>query len=175
MVRIKFGDVIYVDRNCGIFGYKHFGIYSGNKNVIHYTKGSNNEFDGIIRETPFERFLGNDSSCHVCHFDDEGNRNSTEKTFLPQSFGIQSAAPNLTALLAVTVAKGLYDSIFAEKGKLYSAQETVERARSCIGKRGYNLLLHNCEHFAIWCKTGVEKSEQVEDIIKLVAMTAIKI
>lgn len=30
-----------------------------------------------------------------------------------------------------------------------------------IGKGEYNLFDHNCEHFAIWCKTGLIESIQV--------------
>ena len=42
----------------------------------------------------------------------------------------------------------------------YGPRKTVQRARSKIGKGGYNLLTHNCEHFAIYCKTGLEESTQ---------------
>ena len=43
---------------------------------------------------------------------------------------------------------------------LYSARETVARAKSCLGEAGYELLGNNCEHFALWCKTGVKTSRQ---------------
>lgn len=42
----------------------------------------------------------------------------------------------------------------------YGPRKTVQRARSMIGKGDYNLFNHNCEHFAIWCKTGHLKSTQ---------------
>ncbi|GHU14335.1 hypothetical protein FACS1894161_4930 [Spirochaetia bacterium] len=45
----------------------------------------------------------------------------------------------------------------------YSGAETLRRARSQIGKRDFNLLFNNCEHFAMWCKTGKRHSNQVED------------
>ena len=44
----------------------------------------------------------------------------------------------------------------------YSAGETIRRARSRIGEKRYNLLFNNCEHFALWCKYGTNKSYQVE-------------
>ena len=47
---------------------------------------------------------------------------------------------------------------------LYSAKETVARAKSCLGKAGYELLGNNCEHFALWCKTGVKTSHQVNAV-----------
>ena len=49
---------------------------------------------------------------------------------------------------------------------LYSAKETVERAKSRIGETQYNLAFNNCEHFALWCKTGLKESSQVEDLWK---------
>lgn len=55
-------------------------------------------------------------------------------------------------------------SIFQDSdvaASFYGPRETVQRARSEIGKGGYNLLTHNCEHFAIWCKTDLNKSTQL--------------
>lgn len=43
----------------------------------------------------------------------------------------------------------------------YGSRKTVQRARSMIGKGDYNLFNHNCEHFAIWCKTGLNESTQL--------------
>lgn len=40
----------------------------------------------------------------------------------------------------------------------------VARARASVGRTGYHLFLNNCEHFATWCKTGHESSEQVNDL-----------
>ena len=45
-----------------------------------------------------------------------------------------------------------------------SADETLRRARSLIGKKGYNLLTFNCDHFATWCKTGEYRSIQVDEV-----------
>ena len=50
----------------------------------------------------------------------------------------------------------------------FSRQEIVERARSQIGAKSYNLVFSNCEHFARWCKTGVFESEQVYAAIDVV-------
>lgn len=47
---------------------------------------------------------------------------------------------------------------------LYSAKETVARAKSCLGKKGYELFGNNCEHFALWCKVGVKTSRQVNSL-----------
>ena len=42
------------------------------------------------------------------------------------------------------------------------ARVVVDRARSCLGEGGYDLVHNNCEHFATWCKTGRAHSTQVE-------------
>ena len=49
----------------------------------------------------------------------------------------------------------------------YIPDVVVERAKSRLGERKYNLLFNNCEHFASWCKTGVSESQQVKDFIPL--------
>ena len=54
------------------------------------------------------------------------------------------------------------------KFKIYSPEETVKRARSKIGERKFFLQGNNCEHFAIWCKTGVRQSYQVNLVLKAV-------
>ena len=43
----------------------------------------------------------------------------------------------------------------------YGPRKTVQRARAMIGKGDYDLFEHNCEHFAIWCKTGLLESTQL--------------
>ena len=55
-------------------------------------------------------------------------------------------------------------SIFQDSdvtASFYGPRKTVQRARSMIGKGDYNLFDHNCEHFAIWCKTGLLESTQL--------------
>ena len=54
------------------------------------------------------------------------------------------------------------------KYHLYSPKETVERARSRIGEANYDLATNNCEHFAIWCKTGISESHQVNNVLDLI-------
>ena len=54
-------------------------------------------------------------------------------------------------------------SIFQDSdvaASFYGPRKTVQRARLMIGKGDYDLFDHNCEHFAIWCKTGRLKSTQ---------------
>ena len=46
------------------------------------------------------------------------------------------------------------------KYKLYSPEETACRAESRIGTDGYE----TSEHFAVWCKTGIAESHELESI-----------
>lgn len=48
----------------------------------------------------------------------------------------------------------------------YNGEQTVERARSRLGETEYNLIFNNCEHFAVWCKTGISDSSQVNNVLK---------
>jgi hypothetical protein len=43
----------------------------------------------------------------------------------------------------------------------YIPEVVIQRAESRLGEQQYNLLRNNCEHFATWCKTGRNESEQL--------------
>jgi len=45
------------------------------------------------------------------------------------------------------------------------ADTVIKRARSRVGEAGYHLFENNCEHFAVWCKTGKSQSTQVDDFV----------
>lgn len=141
----RYGDVISVDRTF----YDHFGVYSGNNRVIHYVKvGSLCE--GEIQETSADRFLDGDDAITIHHF--------------------PTTKAGLLALLKLKNNQGsslakIFDADHVAQYKLYSPGETVQRARSKIGTGDYSIFGHNCEHFAIWCKTGVEQSKQVDNTL----------
>ncbi len=48
----------------------------------------------------------------------------------------------------------------------FVADQVVQRAESRIGETGYHLLGNNCEHFAVWCKTGAQHSGQAEAVVE---------
>ena len=48
---------------------------------------------------------------------------------------------------------------------LYSPEQIITYARSCIGDKGYNLVFNNCEHFANVCTLGRFRSQQVERVL----------
>jgi len=57
--------------------------------------------------------------------------------------------------------------------KCLPPEESIRRAYSRLGENTYNLILNNCEHFAIWCKIGEHCSPQV-DLVKEIAVAVCK-
>jgi hypothetical protein len=53
--------------------------------------------------------------------------------------------------------------------RVFSPEETLERALSRLGEASYNLFSNNCEHFVLWCKTGYGESEQAEKLRRVLA------
>ncbi len=138
------GDILGVKRSGGL--YEHYAVYIGNNEIIHYS-GHEDDFSEkpTIRKAPIKDFFNNANKFFVLDF--------------PQEYGtpvkIHSTVPaNIS---------------FSEKKAidyhLYSPEETVLRAKSRIGEDKYSLIFNNCEHFAIWCKTGISESHQINRII----------
>ena len=146
------GDVIRVNRGL----YSHYGVYVKDLNhVIHYTGATGPaDFNGIVRETSLNEFLNGAESFNVCKFPE--NPSELVKK-LPVNKG-----GRIFQLWQVIKAARLKDY------HLYSGEETIKRARSKLGEGGYNLAFNNCEHFAVWCKTGVKDSSQVDNILDII-------
>ena len=49
--------------------------------------------------------------------------------------------------------------------RVFSHEESVERAQTRLGEDWYNVLLNNCEHFVTWCIYGLPNSRQVNNLI----------
>lgn len=54
-------------------------------------------------------------------------------------------------------------------------EKTVARAIELVGRRGYDLLFDNCEHFAVWCACGVSSSRQVHVACERVGSAGVKV
>ena len=52
-----------------------------------------------------------------------------------------------------------------EKKKVRDPQEIVNYAYSCLGRKGYNIVTNNCEHFSNECAFGEAVSEQVNNVM----------
>ncbi len=150
---IKPGDVLGVSRN-GL--YEHYAIYMGEGRVIHYC-GETRDFGGkvTIHEAPFSDFIKDSDTFFVVWFDD-GRPVKIQKS---TSFLFNSGVD-------------FYNGTFQRKKRnVYSLEETMKRAKSRIGEADYNLATNNCEHFAMWCKTGVAESSQVSHILNYAIMS----
>jgi len=55
-----------------------------------------------------------------------------------------------------------------------SRQEIVQKARSRVLEKEYDLIFNNCEHFVNWCIYNVNESKQVGAVGKTIVATAIK-
>jgi hypothetical protein len=139
---LKPGDVIGVSREL----YDHIGIYIGDNKVIHY-KPLTSELDGdsIIMETHIEVFLKGNMNFFTINF----NR------FNEAISDVQSFAHFFESLTFIEFSK-----LVKSEYILYSPEETILRAKSMIGRQDYDLLFNNCEHFAMWCKTGINDCNQ---------------
>ena len=145
------GDIIGVDRGM----YQHYGIYAGEDRVIHYTAETSDldPDNAEIQETSLERFLREDTEYFVL---ETGAPSGNLLDIL-----LSSALSNVTA----TGMRNVRDA--DDVPQPFSPEETLERARSRMGERKYNLFTNNCEHFAVWCKTGISESRQVRQWVTL--------
>lgn len=55
--------------------------------------------------------------------------------------------------------------------RLYSHEESADRACSRLGEDWYDILLNNCEHFVTWCILGVHHSHQINRLISAAEIT----
>jgi hypothetical protein len=58
---------------------------------------------------------------------------------------------------------------YDESIEVLEPEEVVRRALSRRGETGYNVLGNNCEHFAVFCKTGYHQSPQVQSALDFIA------
>lgn len=139
------GDIIGVDRGM----YQHYGIYAGDDSVIHYTADTSDldPENAEIQETSLERFLRDATEYFILEPDEPSD-------------GLLDTL--LVSVLGNTKEKGKHNKRDEnETPEAFTPDETLERARSRMGERSYNLLTNNCEHFVVWCKTGISDSRQV--------------
>lgn len=181
--KIKRGDVIAVDRMGKTKLYQHFGVYVGNEQVIHFNgdEKSSNLVDKIpfIHRSSMDEFMSNSKDVYVLDFDEFNNESWQFKGVLPKgnSFDISSITDAsifidierlgiaVSPIFTKTLVFGIYEIINSQEYHIFSPEETVARAESKLGCKKYNLFFNNCEHFAIWCKTGLHISEQINKLL----------
>lgn len=152
-INCKAGDILAVRRT---IGYYHFAVYIGNGRVIHYA-AENGDFgeNKSIHEAPFSKFLLTETRFAVLDF--------PERHGWPEHNIVDLAAEN--NIVFPVREPGLLEEFMHELRSIadyhvYSPEETVRRAKSRISEQEYNLISNNCEHFAVWCKTGISESRQ---------------
>ena len=158
---LKAGDVIYVDRTL----YKHFAVYIGDNEVVHYAPDKKKKGKASIHKAPFKEFLDGNTEFTICVFPKEYGDYEKFDGYLPSSFGGIIKTPD-TSLFLKQLRKFLNDADY----KLFSRKQTVKRAleKADEGETNYNPFFNNCEHFAIWCKTGIKESRQVQELLDII-------
>ncbi len=147
------GDVIGVTRTSALELYDHYAVYLGDGQVIHYA-GDQNDFsrDIVIHKADISEFLKTENNYFVLYF--EGKRYAPKKIFRNSNLFVKDE---------VYLNQLIYEG--NSEFELFSPSETIARAESRLGETAYNLVTNNCEHFALWCKTGLSTSFQVKRVI----------
>lgn len=138
------GDHIFVQRLRGLF--THHGIDCGDGTVIHFT-GETWKTPRSVQRTSLKSFARG-GVIEVRDYRDFFARLKQPEQ-LPRRLQIQ-----MRRELSRLTGRGGGVTAFA-------ADAVIARARSRLGGREFNIAINNCEHFATWCKTGLEDSEQV--------------
>ena len=142
---VQLGDVVCVNDE----PLKRYGIWTGEK-FIQYAK--NERGKRVVHEIPFRNFLWGADSLAICEFPERyGHPKEWEQS-------LQGLSPFVMpqGKLWRLIAQGAK----AKKYRIYSPEETVARAKSRLGETGF----FTSEHFAMWCKTGIAESHQLEKL-----------
>lgn len=144
------GDHIYVERLNGV--YAHHGIDCGDGTVIHYTaeKWSDNR---QVQRTSIEVFA-REGDILIRDYSDFFDA-------LKEPGSYQKKASYQFSRIFNRI-----QGVDVEELDL-SEDATIARAEARIGEKAFNIMIHNCEHFACWCKTGIANSEQADAVWKM--------
>lgn len=148
------GDHIYAVRLGGT--YAHHGIDCGDGSVIHYTS------DSWLGQRQISR-----TDMEVFAKDDEVQVKDYE-AFIQSLRAPETLSGKANFKLSEIVNR--WQGVDTENLD-FSAEAVLARAEARIGEQAFNIMFHNCEHFATWCKTGIHNSEQVNAIWKRVLTT----
>lgn len=175
----KFGDVLGIPRT----GYHHFGVYEGDDQVVHFS-GQDGDFSSqnTIHEAPLSNFSPDIGSIEATEFPEvagkptvhtasgSGASSNAVEELIPQFIDALLAgrrAKSVNGYRIAGIGEAAASSLFNLQRTLgyhrYNPGQTVARAKSRITERGYALPFNNCEHLAVWCKTGLHESHQVNE------------
>ena len=151
-MKLKRGEVIRVELKSIVSDFDHYGIYSGNGEVIHFSEKK-------IRREPIKDFVKEST----------GLGHKSKSLLTPSNLTVSVLTGGI-GLAIFGVAK-LFSSpsnntiievmkFDPKHEKTISLENSYTRACELIGKEGYDVLSSNCEHFAVWCRTGKAFSTQ---------------
>ncbi|PCE32541.1 lecithin retinol acyltransferase family protein [Burkholderia ubonensis] len=155
------GAVVKVSRRLGL--YDHYGIYISDSAVVHFNnRNGAGELSGDanrIIKTTLKEFMDGSTELKVVTFPASIYESRRHETYRVSSFIAKPRQPWSRPVLSPNA--NLY--------KTFSADEIADRALGQLGKGGYDLVFNNCEHFAVWCATGVSESIQVQRIMEVLS------
>lgn len=140
---VQFGDVVCVHDE----PLKRYGIWTG-ENFIQYAK--NERGKRIVHEISFRNFLWGVDSFAICEF--------PKKHGHPTEWDQPIIVSSSVVMPEEKWWRMMEQGWKARRYKLYTPEETVARAKSKLGMTNYI----TSEHFAMWCKTGIAESHQLE-------------
>lgn len=149
---LRNGDVIFAHRSF-LVDYDHYGVYVGDDHVIHFSDHGRPEAE--IIETSLKTFVADSGGFTIRYFPDSAEGLEALVHLYERKHGIGSMLNRLNIA----------------NYHLFSPQETIARAKGELGQHAgdYKLARKNCEHFAVWCKTGIEHSSQVDAVLETLA------
>lgn len=126
-----------------------YGVWTG-KMFIQYAKNVSGK--RAVHEVSFRDFSGGADSLAICEFPKRYGHPKERMQPIVAPSSIVMPPDKLWRLIA--------QGAKAKKYKVYSPEETVARAKSRIGDTDFL----TSEHFAMWCKTGIAESHQLEKL-----------
>jgi len=135
-LQVQYGDAAYVLDG----GSKRFGIWTGTS-FVQYAK----DCIGVrrVHEVSLHDFLNGAVKLYVCRFPRRYGR--PEELQIPLCGVVMPTDKYLLYLLERKYKQATYH--------LYSPEQTVRRARSCLGKDDFA----TSEDFILWCRTGIKE------------------
>ena len=148
------GDHIAVARRKFAVTYDHHGIDVGDGTVIHLTETSKSDFK-VVQTSLAEFLKGGEKQVieYVRCIDVLLNHKSQMRSVHGRDHWLLPFLDD--------------DRIDEIRKRIADPQRAVTEAQKYLGRKGYNLFADNCEHFAVFCKTGLAVSLQAIEYQKL--------
>lgn len=161
----QYGDVIGVHRIYGL--YDHYGVYESDDCVYEYAAQNGDFGNATIHTTTLRQFVRDSNNLFVLVFPEKRQKPGKQSATPGSAQGVFGGFSDFHPL-----SDFLRDLIDSKQYHLHSPEETIQRARSRLGESRYNLVFRNCEHYALWCKTGVKESHQVDSLLRYLSSIA---